>query len=138
MTETAKATEEKKTTAKAEETTLATEWTGSYTDLDNIQRNFKVTESDGTTIDVNIKWPGKQEAENMTGMAYANINGKLRETPGDYHKELFKLFGKPVINGKTSSAVVNADFFEEHEDKTYDYMMEHSDTFLTRTPETTK
>lgn len=130
-----------KATKKAEETEEETpkqEWEGKYTDLSNIQRHFEITESDGTTIDVNAKWPGKQEAENIEAMGVAVIDGKQRFTPGDFHAATYKVFGKPVVNGKTSKEVINEAFFEKHEDKTYDYLMEHVDSFLGRSTDTDK
>ncbi|GAX04068.1 hypothetical protein IWT140_01705 [Secundilactobacillus pentosiphilus] len=138
MTETATKEQAKATKATPKEEVEPQEWEGSYTDLSNIQRSFKITESDGTTIDVKVKWPGKQTAENIEAMTMAVVDGVQRLTPGDFHKALFQVFGKPVVNGKTSKAVINADFFEQHEDKTYDYLMEKTDSFLSRTPDTDK
>lgn len=133
------ATKEAKATTKAiesKEEAPKQEWEGKYTDLSNIQRHFEITESDGTTIDVNAKWPGKQKAENIESMGIAIIDGVQRLTPGDFHRELFQVFGKPVINGKTGKEVINADFFEKHEDKTYNYLMDNTDSFLNRSTDT--
>lgn len=126
------ATTKKDTPAKTEE---APKWEGSFTDIGNTQRNIKITEADGTTIDVNVKWPGKKAAENAQGQANAQQitesgDRVIRSTMGDYHQALFAFFGKPIVDGKASAQNIGWDFFDEHSNKTYEYLMDQADSFL--------
>lgn len=105
-------------------------------DISMREQNIKVTETDGTTIDVNIKSPGMRGLEDIDSQRYlmtADGRGRdaLRLTSADLHEALFTLFTTPIVNGDVASEKISWDFFEKHERATYNFLMETADTFLT-------
>lgn len=111
-------------------------WKGSYTNPMNSQRVLSVTETDGTTIVAPINWPGKQKAENIEALNWSMEEGAggkaiTRQTPGDFHAAVMPLFGQATVDG-VPAGMINNDFFEKHEDKTYSYFMDQADSFLDR------
>lgn len=126
---------ETKNEAATEETKNQSEWNGTFEDVTNHQRAFKITESDGTKIEVPFNWPGRTVAENLDGFSYGLIDGVTRDTPGTYHEALLSLFGTPKVAGKVHEPL-DMKFFEDatnqsDRNKTFDYLMENGESFLT-------
>lgn len=99
------------------------------------EQNIRLTETDGTVIDVNIKAPGMRDLEDIDAqrnLLVADSKGvnAIRLTPADFHEALFGLFGTPLVNDEAKGPI-NWDFFDQHERETYNFMMETADTFLT-------
>ena len=110
-------------------------WDWTFEDVTNHQRAFKITESDGTKIEVPFNWPGRTVAENLDGFSYGLINGVTRDTPGTYHEALLGLFGTPKVAGKVHEPL-DMKFFEDaanqsDRNKTFDYLMDNGESFLT-------
>ncbi|CAM2928903.1 hypothetical protein LEBR102806_11895 [Levilactobacillus brevis] len=125
---------ETKNEAVTKEVKTQPEWNGTFEDVTNHQRAFKITESDGTTIEVPFNWPGRTVAENLDGLSYGSINGVLRDTPGTYHEALLDLFGTPKVAGKVHEPL-DMKFFEDaanqsDRNKTFDYLMDNGESFL--------
>ncbi|TPR16642.1 hypothetical protein [Apilactobacillus timberlakei] len=108
------------------------DWVGTASDL-NKQRTLNITETDGTTVELVMHYPGIEQSENIADSAFGGYadgygNRVTRGTTGSYHKQLMTIFGVAKVNGAAKN--VNFNFFSEHERKTYDYAMEQADSFL--------
>lgn len=104
--------------------------------VSNKEQNIKVTETDGTVIDVNIKAPGLRGLEEIDAKRSVLVGDSgekpaVRFTPVDLHESLFTLFNTPLVNSKPTDESIGWDFFDKHERATYNFMMETADTFLT-------
>lgn len=139
MAETEK--EKKDVVATGEDTGVATtkntgdepKWQGSYKDTANTQRVITVTETNGDVITAPFNWPGKREAENINQMDYALLQDGdraiMRNTPGDMHDALIPNFGQVMVNKKPAGKL-SWDFFDQHENKTFNYFMDSAESFL--------
>ena len=135
MTEEAKKTETKATATAATKKDEKPEWKGTYEDVTDHQRQFSITEPDGTAIEVPMNWPGRVVAENMNGLSYKFVDGDVIDTLGTYHEALLGLFGKAKVNGKYYGEL-DMSFFEKPGDQTnrnatFNYLMNGGDSFLT-------
>lgn len=103
-------------------------------DIDDKNRQLNITETDGTTIEVNLEAPNLRTAESIDDarteiIADTDDSTAIRTTSPRFHQALFQIFSMPLVNNKPAGKI-DWDFFDKHEYATYRWLMDQADTFL--------
>lgn len=105
-------------------------------DVSDKERQLMITETDGTTIEVNIKQPSLRMAETIDdARSEMAVNTKgvvtgIQSTTAKFHEALFSMFSAPVLVDSKPAGKIDWGFGESHKRETFDWLMAQAETFL--------
>ncbi|GAK47707.1 phenylalanyl-tRNA synthetase [Secundilactobacillus oryzae JCM 18671] len=126
-----KVTEEK--TEKKDFTKVPLKERTEVKDIDDKTRQYLVTETDGTTINVNVTMPNLRVAESIddtrSQVVVTDDGNAIQATSSRFHQALFGLFSAVVVDNKPAGKI-DWDFFDKHEIATFRWLMNEAATFF--------